>query len=125
VFEEPLTTADLLEQWREATRAAQLAERLAELAKASVERADRDAAAAEGIAEMAEQTATHAERAARVAREAANHAQSFAQQERGGRLAEGDVAVAATRADETDARERYHAAHAEARNRHEAENSVH
>jgi len=52
----------LLQQWREATRAAQLAEQLAEFAKASVERADRDSLASEDIAQIAEETATHAER---------------------------------------------------------------
>lgn len=124
VFEEPVTTGQLLEQWREATRAAQLAERLAELARASVERADRDALAADDIAQMAEQTATHAERAARVAREAAVRAATFAAEERGDRLNEADHAVGATSAGETEARERYHEAEAEARRRHEVDAGV-
>jgi hypothetical protein len=124
VFEEPMTTADLLEQWREATRAAQLAERLVQLAKASVERADRDAIAAEDIAEMAEQTAAHAERAAHGARDAANRAVAFAQQERVGRFAEAGEDVVTTGADETEARERYHASETETRRRHEAENAA-
>ena len=119
-----MSTGELLEQWREATRAAKLAERLAELAKASVERADRDLVAADDIAEVAEGAANHAERAARLAREAAGRARAFANQERGNRMAESDVAVAATQADETDARNRYHDAETEARERHKAESTV-
>ncbi|HUG28981.1 MAG TPA: hypothetical protein VMQ65_00495 [Candidatus Limnocylindria bacterium] len=124
MFEERMTTGELLEQWREATRAAKLAARLAELAKASVERADRDLEAADDIAVVAEEAASHAERAARLAREAASRARAFANQERGDRLAESDVAVAATEADETDARNRYHNAEAEARERHKAERAA-
>lgn len=111
---------ELLEQWREATRAAALAEKLAELAKESVERADRDAVAAHEIAEMAEQAAEHAERAARVAREAANRASSFASENRSGRFSDAGEAVTATRADEATARDRYHDAERIARERLEA-----
>ena len=69
--EPPPTTGELLEQWREATRAAELAERLANLARTSVERSDRDSIAAQEIAKVAERAARHAERAAKIAREAA------------------------------------------------------
>lgn len=65
------SAAELLQEWRDATRAAELAERLAQLATSSAERADRDAAGAAEIAKMAERAAGHAERAARVARRAA------------------------------------------------------
>ena len=57
MIEEPMTTGELLEQWREATRAAELADRLAKLAQASVERSDRDAVAAEEIAKIAQRAA--------------------------------------------------------------------
>ena len=112
-----MSTGELLEQWREATRAAQLAERLAALAKSSAERSDRDAVAAEEIAKLAQKAAQHAERAARVAREAADRASSFARDNRAGPLAEADEAVIATRDEETAARDRYHDAEREARER--------
>jgi hypothetical protein len=118
VFEEQMSTAELLEQWREATRAAELAERLAGLAKASVERSDRDAVAAQEIAKMAQRAARHAENAARVAREAAERATAFAAENRTETLAEADDAVTATRDEERVARETYHEAERKARNRH-------
>ena len=46
VFDEPTTTSDLLEVWREATRAAELAERLAEVAADRAQQTDLDAAGA-------------------------------------------------------------------------------
>ena len=113
-----MSTGELLEQWREATRAAQLAERLADLAKASVERSDKDAASAQEIAKIAEQAAKHADRAARIARQAADRAAAFASENRAVHLAEADDAVGATRAEETAARDRYHGAEQEARARH-------
>jgi hypothetical protein len=121
LLEEPMKTGELLEQWREATRAAQLAEKLAELAKESVERADRDALGAREIAEMAEAAAGHAERAATVAREAAHRAAAFASENRSGRLEEADEAVMTTHAQETTARDRYHEAERAARERLEGE----
>lgn len=114
-----MSTGELLEQWREATRAAQLAERLAELAKASVERSDRDALTAGEIAKMAERVARHAERAAQAARAAADRASAFAAENRSGRLADADVAVTDTRAEEEAARGRYHDSERIARERHE------
>ncbi len=103
-----MTTGELLEQWREATRAAELAERLAKLAQASVERSDRDAVAAMDIAKLAERAAKHAERTARIAREAADRAASFAAENRSGYLADADQAVVDTRQEESEARDRYH-----------------
>lgn len=115
--DEPLTAGELLEQWREATRAAELAERLANLARASVERSDRDSAAAHEIARMAETAAKHAERAARIARDAATRAQAFAAENRTGYLAEAEAAADSTRRDESGARDRYHEAERVARER--------
>lgn len=115
-----MSTADLLEQWREATRAAQLAERLAELAKASVERCDRDAVTAREIAKMAERAAKHAERAAHAAREAANRASAFADENRSVRLADADSIATDSRTEEEAARERFHEAERNARERHES-----
>jgi hypothetical protein len=123
VLEEPTTAAELLEKWREATRAAQLAERLAEIAKASVERSDRDALAAEEIARMAERAAKHAERAAKVAREASERATAFAQENRSGLLSQSDQNARTTRAEEAAARDRYHQAEAQARGRQDGDGS--
>jgi hypothetical protein len=123
VFEEPMTTGELLEQWREATRAAELAERLAKLAQQSVERSDRDAVAAQEIAKIAERAAKHAERTARIAREASNRALEFASENREGYLAEADATVVSARDEETAARQRYHDAERTARERHQGEGS--
>ena len=116
-----MTTGELLEQWREATRAAELAERLAKLAQQSVERSDRDAVAAQEIAKIAERAAKHAERTAKIAREASDRALGFAQENRAGYLAEADEAVVTTREEEDAARERYHAAERVARDRHKGD----
>ena len=72
VEEERLTTADLLMQWRDATRAAELAERLAEVATRAADQSDASALTSEQVAGMAEQAAVAAERAARTARRAAS-----------------------------------------------------
>jgi len=113
-----MTTAELLEQWRDATRAAELAERLAKLAEVSVERSDRDATLAREIAQIAERAAKHAERAAKIAREAANRATAFASENRSGYLADATAAVTSTREEETVARDRYHDAERAAGDRH-------
>ncbi len=119
--EEHLNAHHLLEEWREAARAAELAERLAELAKASVERSDKGAAAAEEIAGLAERAARHAERAARVARDASNHAAAFARDNRSGRLADADWAAVSARDAEIAAGERYHEAERQASDRQNTE----
>lgn len=113
-----LTTHDLLEQWREATRAAELAERLAKLAAESAIRSDQAAIGAAEIARMAERAAKSAERASRSARQAADRAASWARENRASNLADADRAVADTRAEETAARDRYHDAEREGRVRH-------
>jgi len=110
VFDEEMTTQELLEQWREATRAAELAERLAKLASQSVERADRDAAAVEELARLAKRAAQAAERAAATASRTAEQASTFARESRAGTLVDAEQAVADTKADEAKARDRYHEA---------------
>lgn len=101
------TAAELLEQWREATRAAELAERLAELAMLSASQADRSAVVSEQIARMAEKAAVAAERAATSARKAATQAQQLADDNRDRRLPDAQSAVDAARLWEGQARDRY------------------
>jgi hypothetical protein len=72
VLEDRVGTAELLQEWRDATRAAELAERLARMALESADRAEEAAVTNDDIAEMANRAATYAERAARVARVAAD-----------------------------------------------------
>jgi hypothetical protein len=108
VIDEPLSTSELLEQWRDATRAAELAERLAQLARVSAERSDKDSVAAQEIAKIAERAAKHAERTARIAREAADRAMAYAQENRSANLAGAEAAATETRANESAARVRYH-----------------
>jgi hypothetical protein len=60
VLEEEMTTAELLEQWRETVRASELAARLAKIAAESVERSRKGAVAAEELAQLAERAAAAA-----------------------------------------------------------------
>ena len=115
------TTAELLEAWREATRAAQLAERLASLAAEAADQADRNALASEQIATMAEKASRAAERAAAQARKAADQARDLATRNREGRLQDADAVVSETKSGEKLARELYHVAEREARERHEGD----
>jgi hypothetical protein len=117
VDEEVLTTQDLLEQWQEATRAAELAERLAKLAAESAARADKAAVGSEEIARMAERAAKAADRAAVSARKAADQAATFARENRAGSLADADQSVVDTRSEQTTAGERYREAEQAARAR--------
>jgi hypothetical protein len=116
-----MSTGELLEQWREATRAAELAERLAKLAQQSVERSDKDSLAAQEIARIAERAAKLAERTAKIAREAAERSMAFAKENRSGYLAEAEATLVGTREEEASARARYHDAERAARDRHEAD----
>ena len=79
VNEPKVTTSDLLLTWREAARAAQLAERLAMNATEAAEQADGRATVSAEIAQLAEATAESAERAAARARTAASEAARLAQ----------------------------------------------
>jgi len=107
----------LLEQWRDASRASELADRLAKLALESVERADQSAMGTKEIARMAERAAKAAERAATSARRAAQQAATFARESRAGWLSEADRTVVATKVGEEAARDRYHSAERDGKQR--------
>jgi methyl-accepting chemotaxis protein len=117
VEDDVLTRADLLEQWRDAARAAQLAERLAKGAAESVERADEAAAGAEEIARIAEGVAKAAEEASQAARAAADRAAALAREAREVILPDADRSLVDTKSEEASARVRYHDAKREARER--------
>jgi hypothetical protein len=104
------SASDLLEQWREATRAAELAARLAQIAAESAEQAERGAVAADEIAELAGQAAQAAERAATVARQAAERARAFATDSRDTREVSAVKTAADALSQEAAARDRYHEA---------------
>jgi hypothetical protein len=74
VDDERPNAGELLMQWRDATRAAELAERLAGIASQAADQADRSALASDQIARTAEKAAGAAERAARSARKTARQA---------------------------------------------------
>lgn len=115
-----VSTADLLDAWREATRAAELAERLARLAEATAEDADESAAASEEIAQLADRAAAAATNAAQSARNAANRTASIAKERRDG-VSPAQDTERGTRQAETTARNGYHRAEEEARDRHDPE----
>ncbi len=108
VFDEPMTTEDLLAAWRDATRAAELAERLAARAREAAKEADRTALSSEEVARLAEQAAMAAEHAAREARAVADRAALLARDSRGARVPEAEQAASDARVAETEARGRYH-----------------
>ena len=120
MWDEPMTTADLLEKWREATRAAELARRLAELAQEASADADASALASEEIAQMAERTAKAAEEAAASARKAADRAAASARG-RATQLTDAREAETFTSGQEGEARDAFHDAERLARDRHEVD----
>jgi hypothetical protein len=115
-----MSTGDLLDAWRDASRAADLAERLAEIARSAVEKGERDATSSAEIATMAEEVAASATRAAAAAREAARIAGEEATSLRAG-LEGADQSAADARIVEGTARDRYHEAESDARHRYEAD----
>jgi hypothetical protein len=116
--EDVVSTAELLTAWRDATRAAELADRLAQLASEAADTADRSALASEDIAKMAERTAKASDRAATSARAAAKRAAEFAADTRTSRLRDADDVVRSARAEEAAARHAYHRRETAARGRH-------
>lgn len=115
-----VSTADLLDAWREAMRAAELAERLARLAEATAEDADESAVASEEIAQLAERAAVAATNAAQSARNAAHRTASVAKERRDGVSHSQDI-ERDTRQAETTAKDEYHRAGEEARGRDDPE----
>ena len=113
--QEPATTAELLAAWREATRAAELAERLSQLAAETADRAEANAFASEEIADMAEEAAAAATRAAERARAAAVRAREVAGTDRNDQLAKAAATETQARAVERDAQAKYHEVEAEVR----------
>jgi methyl-accepting chemotaxis protein len=104
-----VTTQELLEAWRDASRAAELADRLANAAVRAADQAATDATAAQELATLAEDVAASAERAAHVAREAATKAletATFLQREVNGTSSDATTARIA----EIGARDAYHEA---------------
>lgn len=117
VLDEQPTTAELLETWRDATRAAELADRLAQLAARAVQQADLRAAEADEIAAIAEQAAEAAATAAKRAREAADRARKVAMTDREDLLSAAEADQADARLTETAARDAFHEAESEAGHR--------
>jgi hypothetical protein len=116
-----VTTAELLEAWREATRAAELAARLTRQAEEAADHADDDAMGSDEIAKLAESAAEAAEAAASKARNAADRASALAAAKRDAGVGDAKQIEEAARVFETGARDEYHDAEAEARRRHSAE----
>ncbi len=111
------TTSELLDAWRDATRAAELAKRLAEIAEEAALKADADASAAEEISGLAEQVAASAEVAARKARATSDRLRAVAAQAGGTGRDEAQAPLRTANEDETRARDLYHEAEEAARSR--------
>ncbi len=103
-----MTTAELLAAWRQATRAADEAARLARLAEEAADKADIDADAAAEIAELAQKAVEAAQRAAVRAQLAADRAAAFAAATRNPGVGDARREEDLARAFETEARERFH-----------------
>ena len=114
MHEEPVTTADLLTAWRDAIRAAELAERLVTAATQAASQADVRALGSADIAALAERAAEAADRAAERARAAATEAAELAAFLRDSGIPGAEANVADMRRIETDAAA-YHDAEVRAR----------
>ena len=112
-----MSTHELLDAWRDATRAAELAERLATSALRAVDDAESDESAAYTLVALAEEAAAAAERAAEAARKAAARAVARTAQAKRDRTG-ADQTASDTRVTESDAAGRYHDAERAAREKH-------
>jgi hypothetical protein len=110
VLEDVPTATDLLDAWRDAVRAAQLTERLADIAAEAVARTEADALAAEEVAVLAEAAAYSAEAAAAKARATSERARAAAEVALNRGHAEARTSWERALAAERGARERYHQA---------------
>ena len=108
MFEQRVTTADLPHAWRDAIRAAELAERLAPAATEAAAQADVRALASAELGSLAERAAEAATRAAERARTAAAEAAELAASLRGSGIPAAEANVADMRRIETDAAAAYH-----------------
>jgi hypothetical protein len=106
--DERVTTAELLTAWRDATRAAELAERLATAATEAAAQADVRALASVELADLAEHAAEAASRAAEKARTAATEAGALARSLRETGIPAAESSVADSRRVETEAATAYH-----------------
>jgi hypothetical protein len=115
--QDEVTTADLLTAWREASRAAELAERLARMALETAERADAQALASEEIAALAREAAESATRAADFSTSATSRPRVLPRTSRASQIQAAEQAVVGAHA-EQEAKRLYHEAEADARKRH-------
>jgi hypothetical protein len=106
MLEEPLSTEELLETWRDAALAAQLAERLSTKAAENAARTDHEALDAEAVADLAEQASHAAERAASSAHQYATRLRAAARDARDEQLRD-DRGLSVVRRIETVAHDRY------------------
>lgn len=100
--------ADLLNAWRDAVRAAELAERLATVAAEASFAADERAIDTAELANLAEQAAASATRAAERARATATAAATFANQLRDEQVPDARRTVDSTQTAENEARTAFH-----------------
>ena len=121
--DDKISTAMLLEAWREATRAADLAARLTRLAEEAADQADTDAVAWTEIADLAEQAAEAAKVAQEKSRASADRASALAASKRQSGIGDAQQAEDAARTFESGARDLFHEAQGEALRRQSDEDA--
>lgn len=109
MYEPPVTKAELLAAWRDAVRAAEMAERLASVAAEAASQADLRAAVSGEIAELAERTAELAQRAAERARAVAIETATLAKSLHEEGVSSADGTLNSAKGVEADAQAAYHA----------------
>lgn len=115
VFDEIPTTEDLLFAWRDASRAAELACRLAGVGDTAAATTEHDAAAASEVASLVESTAQAATEAAAIARGTGDRMKRAAEAARIRGKQDAAAVVAAAADAETSTRDGYHGAEHEPR----------